>query len=165
MPVIRLCKVALVAAVEFFFTLVAHGNIADYNSNWQFVHHVLSMDTVFPDSTLRWRAITDPSVQELAYWLIIATQIAVAILLWVGVLRLLANLRSPKFDHARSTAVVGLTLGFLLYSVGFVSIGGEWFAMWQSETWNGDMKALTFLTMIALVLIVLLTPDSTSDRA
>jgi predicted small integral membrane protein len=165
MPVIRLCKVALVAAVAFFFTLVAHGNIADYNSNWQFVQHVLSMDTVFPDSTLRWRAITDPPVQELAYWLIIATQIAVAILLWVGVLRLLANLRSPKFDHARSTAVVGLTLGFLLYSVGFVSIGGEWFAMWQSETWNGDMKALTFLTMIALVLIVLLTPDSTSDRA
>lgn len=164
MPVIRLCKVALVAAIALFFTLVAYGNIADYDSNWQFVRHVLSMDTIFPDSTLRWRAITDPSVQEFGYWLIIATQIVVAILLWAGVLRLLANLRGPNFDRARSLAVVGLTLGFLLYSVGFVSIGGEWFAMWQSEVWNGNMKALAFLTMIALVLIALLIPDSASDR-
>jgi predicted small integral membrane protein len=36
--------------------------------------------------------------------------------------------------------------------------------MWQSEVWNGDMKALAFLSMIALVLIMLLMPESASDR-
>ena len=160
MPTIRLCKVALVAAIAFYFTLVAYGNIADYDSNWQFVRHVLSMDTAFPNSALRWRAITDPSMQRFGYWLIIATQAAVALLLWTGVLRLLVCLRSSEFAQACSIAVVGLTLAFLLYAVGFVSIGSEWFAMWQSEVWNADMKALAILAMIALVLIILLMPES-----
>ena len=84
MQIVRLCKTALVAAVAFFFTLVAYGNLTDYGSNWQFVQHVLSMDTTFPDSALRWRAITDPSVQRLGYLLIIATEIVVALILWFG---------------------------------------------------------------------------------
>ena len=60
MVVRRLCQAALVAAVALFFTLVAFGNVTDYQSNWQFVRHVLSMDTTFPNSNLHWRAITDP---------------------------------------------------------------------------------------------------------
>jgi predicted small integral membrane protein len=59
-------------------------------------------------------------------------------------------------------AVVGLVLGFLLYAVGFVAIGGEWFAMWQSEVWNGQQKAFEFLTMISAVLIVLMLPEQAS---
>ena len=159
MQIVRLCKTALVAAVAFFFTLVAYGNLADYGSNWQLVQHVLSMDTTFPDSTLRWRAITDPSLQRLAYLLIIATEIVVALILWFGTLRLLANLSRPDFSAATTTAVGGLTLGFLLYSVGFVSVGGEWFAMLQSEIWNGQQKAFEFLTMIGVVLVILLLPE------
>ncbi len=160
MQIVRLCKIALVAAIAFFFTLVAYGNLADYGSNWQFVQHVLSMDTTFPDSTLRWRAITDPSIQTAAYWLIIAAEMVVALVLWLGVLRLLANIARPDFSRAAPTAVAGLTLGFLLYAVGFVSVGGEWFAMWQSEIWNGQQKAFEFLTMIGAVLIVVLLPES-----
>jgi predicted small integral membrane protein len=159
MLLVRLCKTAFVAAIAFFFTLVAYGNLSDYDSNWQFTQHVLAMDTIFPDSTLRWRAITDPSIQEWAYWSIIAAEIVVAVVLWIGALRLLANLSGPNFANARTTAVVGLTLGFLLYSVGFVSVGGEWFAMWQSETWNGQQKAFEFLTMISAALIVVLLPE------
>jgi predicted small integral membrane protein len=94
------------------------------------------MDTTFPDSALRWRAITDPSIQTAAYWLIIAAEIVVALVLWLGVLRVLANIGRPDFSRATATAVTGLTLGFLLYSVGFVAVGGEWFAMWQSEIWS-----------------------------
>ena len=57
--VVRLCKTALLATVALFFVLVTFGNITDYGTNWQFVRHVLAMDTIFPDSTLTWRAITD----------------------------------------------------------------------------------------------------------
>ena len=89
---VRLSKIALVAAVALFFTLVAFGNITDYNSDWQFVQHVLSMDTTFPDSSLHWRAITDPTIQTAGYWLIIATEIVIAILLWAGALRLLGSI-------------------------------------------------------------------------
>jgi predicted small integral membrane protein len=159
MVIVRLCKIALVAAVAFFFTLVAFGNLTDYGSNWQFVQHVLSMDTTFPDSDLHWRAITSPTIQTIGYWLIIATEIATAVILWLGAFRLLATVRTAEFARARNVAVAGLTLGLLLYAVGFIAIGGEWFAMWQSQTWNGEQKAFDFIAMIGAVLIILLLPE------
>ncbi len=162
---VRLCKTALVASIAFFFTLVAYGNLADYGSNWEFVQHVLSMDTTFPNSALHWRAITDPTLQAAGYWLIILTEIVVALILWIGVIRLLANVNSPAFQAVRSVAVVGLALGFLLYAVGFVAIGGEWFAMWQSQIWNGQQKAFEFLTMISAVLIILMLPEQPSTAS
>jgi predicted small integral membrane protein len=163
MVIVRLCKIAFVAAVALFFTLVAFGNLTDYDSNWQFVQHVLSMDTTFPDSSLHWRAITDPTLQTAGYWLIIATEIVAAILLWAGTLQLLGSLASDGFNRAKSVAVAGLALGFLLYAVGFVAIGGEWFAMWQSQIWNGQQKAFEFIAMIGAVLIILLLPDPAAD--
>jgi len=57
MLVIRAAKVALVAAVALFATLVAFGNMTDYETNFMFVQHVLMMDTLFPVSTIKYRAI------------------------------------------------------------------------------------------------------------
>lgn len=159
MVVIRLCKIALVAASALFFSLVAYGNIADYGSNWLFVQHVLSMDTTFPNSSLHWRAITNPSMQEAGYWLIIAAEMIAAALLWLGAARLLTVAATPAFKGAKGIAVAGLTIGLLLYIVGFIIAGGEWFAMWQSAVWNGQQKAFDFIAMIGLVLVVLLLPD------
>lgn len=163
MRVIRYCKTALVATVALFFTLIAFGNVTDYGSNWQFVSHVLSMDTIFPDSSLRWRAITDPTLQTAAYWLIIGWQILTAAVLWIGTLRLWNAARRSDFGPAKTPAVVGLSLGFLLYALGFLVVGGEWFAMWQSETWNGQQTAFGFIAMIGAVLIILLIPEPASS--
>jgi len=160
MILIRLCKIAFVAAIALFFTFAAFGNLTDYESNWQFVQHVLSMDTTFPDSTLHWRAITDPAYQAIGYWLIIATELSTAVILWLGVWRLLQSVHGTRFGQAKALAIAGLTLGILLYVVGFIVIGGEWFAMWQSEIWNGQEKAFEFVAMIAAVLIVLLLPET-----
>lgn len=157
--IIRLCKVAIVAAVALFFTLVAFGNMIDYQSNWQFVRHVLSMDTTFPASGLHWRAITSPTLQAAGYWLIIAVQMVTAVLLWASAFRLLKAARGPEFARAKDLAVAGLTLGFLLYAVGFVDVGGEWFAMWQSPVWNGQQKAFGFIAMAGIALVIVLLPD------
>jgi predicted small integral membrane protein len=46
-------------------------------------------------------------------------------------------------------------MGFLLYAFGFVVIGGEWFAMWQSKEWNGQAPAHLFLTVTGIVLLFL----------
>ena len=157
----RLCKTALVAAIALFFTLVAFGNMTDYGTNRAFVQHVMAMDTIFPDSTLRWRAVTNPAIQRAAYLLIIAVETTTAVLLWIGVARLLGALRGD-FGAAKGIAIAGLTLGFLLYAVGFVGIAAEWFAMWQSRQWNAQATALSFSTMIALVLLLLLLPEEHS---
>jgi predicted small integral membrane protein len=156
---VRLCKIGIVAAIAFFFTLVAIGNVTDYGTNRAFVQHVMAMDTIFPDSTLHARAITDPAIQRAVYALIIATEAAAAALIWIGAIRLLLALRGD-FRRAKDVAAAGLTLGFLLYAVGFVGIAAEWFAMWQSRQWNAQATALGFSALIALVLIVLLMPET-----
>ena len=159
---IRWAKTAMVAAIATFTTIVAFGNITDYGTNFSFVQHVLSMDSIFERSTIRYRAISSPTLHHVAYLLIIATEATTALLCWIGALALLRNLRSePRvFNRAKTFAVLGLALGFLLWQFGFITIGGEWFGMWQSKQWNGVPSAFRFAMVIITVLIFVALPDS-----
>jgi predicted small integral membrane protein len=165
MLAIRAAKMALVAAVALFASLVTFGNLTDYNTNFAFVQHVLSMDTIFSFSTIKYRAITDPALHHAAYALIIATEGAIAVLCWIGALMLARALRADAgaFNRAKTSAVLGLTLGFLLWQVGFMTIGGEWFGMWMSAQWNGVPSAFRFVMVIIAVLIFVAMPDDELD--
>ena len=68
------------------------------------------------------------------------------------------------FNRAKSLAIAGLTLGFLLWQARFISIGGEWFGMWQSQQWNGVPSAFRFVITIIAVLIFVALPDQELDR-
>jgi len=166
MIAIRAAKAALVAAIALFATLVAFGNLTDYNTNFVFVQHVLSMDSVFPFSTIKYRAITTPALHHAAYAVIIAAEAATAILCWIGAAALARHLRASAsaFNRAKTFAVLGLTLGFLLWQVGFMSVGGEWFGMWQSMEWNGVPSAFRFVMVIVAVLIFVALPDQETER-
>ena len=50
-------------------------------------------------------------------------------------------------------------VGFLLWQVGFIAIGGEWFGMWMSPQWNGIPSAFRYLVMTLGVMIFLSLPD------
>src|SRR5690348_18462961 len=91
MLITRTAKIALVAAVAAFATLVAFGNVTDYATNFAFVTHVLSMDTIFPSSTITYRAITSPALHHAAYALIIAAEALTALLCWIGAVALLRS--------------------------------------------------------------------------
>ncbi len=101
MIAIRAAKIALVAAVALFATLVAFGNLTDYGTNYAFVQHVLSMDTIFPSSQIGYRAVTSSALHHVAYGIIIAAEAATALLCWVGAIALLRRLRA---DAGPSTA-------------------------------------------------------------
>lgn len=161
MIAIRAAKAALVAAIALFASLVAFGNLTDYDTNFAFVQHVLSMDTIYPSSTIKYRAITDPALHHAAYAVIIAAEAATAVLCWIGAVVLVRHIGAAAgtFNRAKSFAVIGLTLGLLLWQVGFMSIGGEWFGMWQSQQWNGVPSAFRFLLTIIAVLIFVAMPD------
>ncbi len=166
MIALRVSKVALVAAVALFDSLVTFGNLTDYDTNFVFVQHVLSMDTIFPFSGIKYRAITTPALHHAAYALIITVQAAAAVLCWIGTAALARRLHADatSFNRSKTCAVLGLTLGFLLWQVGFMSIGGEWFGMWQSKEWNGVPSAFRFLITIIAVLIFVAMPDQELDR-
>jgi predicted small integral membrane protein len=137
--------------------LVAFNNIVDYGDNWAFVHHVMGMDTIFADSTQRWRAIHAAPVQQLFYLAIIATEALSGALLMLGAVALFRQAHSESgFDRALALPVAGLTVAMLLYGAGFVAVGGEWFLMWQSKSWGGSDAAARFFLLNAAVLIVLL---------
>ena len=89
MLAVRVAKIVLIAALAAFAFVVTYDNIADYNSNYEFVRHVLSMDTTFPNNALMHRAITDPRLWTAAYIIIIATEALTSLLLVVGALALL----------------------------------------------------------------------------
>ena len=155
--VIRLCKASLVAAMALLMGLVAFNNIVDYGDNWSFVQHVMGMDTIFPGSTQHWRAIHSAHAQQLFYLAIIGAEALSAGLLMLGAAGLFRQARSERgFDRALALPVAGLTIAMLLYGAGFIAVGGEWFLMWQSQTWTGSAAAARFFLLNAAVLIVLL---------
>ena len=84
---------------------------------------------------------------------------------WAGAYRLFKALKAPasQFNKSKKTAIAGLTLGFLVWQVGFMSVGGEWFGMWMSKEWNGVPSAFRFFTTIILVLIYLNQKDAEND--
>jgi predicted small integral membrane protein len=47
---LRTAKVLLVAGLAIFHTLLVFDNSTDYGSNYQFVRHVLMMDSTFPEN-------------------------------------------------------------------------------------------------------------------
>ena len=69
-----------------------------------------------------------------------------------------------SFNRAKNLAISGLTLGFLLWFTGFMTIGGEWFLMWQSSTWNGQQPAFRFALIILLVLLYVAQEDKDSAQ-
>jgi len=72
MPGFREIKALMVACLALYPLMVAFGNITDREANFVFLQHVMSMDTTFPDNPLMYRAVTSPTLQRLAYALIIA---------------------------------------------------------------------------------------------
>lgn len=158
---LRLAKVLLVAAVGFFYTLVVFNNLTDYGSNYQLVHHVLLMDDTFAGSHGMWRAIHSVADYKIFYDGIIAWEIVTMILCWAGAFQLLRALRGPvaAFDSAKRVAIGALTLSMLMWLVAFLTVGAEWFLMWQSKTWNGQEEAFRMFTVVGIVLLVLAMPE------
>lgn len=159
---LRLSKIVLVASLAAFCFIVTYDNIVDYDSNCAFVQHVLSMDTTFPANTLRSsRAITSPALWRAAYGLIIGMEGLSALAFAVGAIDLARYFRAPagRFHAAKRFVVVGATLAFLLWFTGFMVVGGEYFAMWQSATWNGQQAAFRFYVTVLAVLIFVTMPE------
>ena len=159
--IVRLSKCAPLFAVAIFFSLVVFNNTTDYDSNYQFVRHVLAMDSTFPGNHGLWRALKQPAVHTAFYISIICWETGTGLLCWWGLVRLLRRVKASaaEFQQAKSIAVVGLTLGCLLWLVAFVDVGGEWFLMWQSKTWNGQDAAFRMFVVLGIALIYLTLPE------
>jgi predicted small integral membrane protein len=149
----------LTAIMASYMTLVAFGNITDFDTNQSFVQGVFDMETTFNDDDVMWRAIENDTLANIAYVGIIVWETLAAIVLWWGVVRLIQGFRDGDWHGARSTAGLGLVMMMILFAFGFITVGGEWFSMWQSSTFNGLDPALQNFIMAGVTMILLHLPS------
>ena len=69
------------------------------------------------------------------------------------------NAPGAAFNEAKSLVIAACTFAFLVWFFGFMVVAGEWFAMWQSQTWNGQEAAFRFYMAVLGVLIFVALPD------
>ena len=157
----RTAKLLLLAAIALFYTLVVFNNTTDFDSNYQFVRHVLMMDTTFPGNRGMWRALDAPFWHLGFYFSMIAWEIATMVLSWWGAAVLFHKLRRPaaEFNAAKRIPIAALTAGMLMWLVAFLTIGGEWFLMWQSHLWNGQEAAFRMFVVAGVVFLTMLQPE------
>lgn len=158
---LRLSKILITSLSCVFLIVVVFNNLTDPDSNYQFVKHVLSMDTTFPGNTLMYRAITSPLLHKAFYAGIIGWEAMTCGLIGTGTLRLWKARRADlaTWKKAKGLASLGLTAGLFQWYFIFMTMGGEWFLMWQSKTWNGQDAAFRLFAFMGLTLIFLNQAD------
>ena len=159
---IRASKALLLLALGLYYTLLVFNNTNDYNSNLTFVRHVLLMDTTFPGNNGLWRAIHAPAVPLLFFITIVCWETVTGVLLWWAGFRLIRNLHSSAatFNAAKKLGVMGLTLSLLMWLSAFLTVGNEWFLMWQSKQWSGEQVADHMFAIAGIILLYLVMPDA-----
>ena len=162
---VRVSKAVLVFAIALFYTILVLNNITDYGSNYEFVRHVLMMDSTLPGNHLMWRAVNSPRVHTVFYIGIIAWESVTMLLCWWAGVRLLKSYRADRaqFAAALNVAVIALTTSLLMWLVAFLDVGGEWFLMWQSKMWNGQEEAFRMFTVVGVVFLVVVQREPTPD--
>ena len=156
---IRTVVALLALSTGLQMAFIAFGNITDFGTNQAFVIHVLAMDTTFNSPHTMWRAITSTGVDDAAYIAIIAWEVISAVVL---IAAFVAWVRG-RATGARQLSIIGWLMWVLLFALGFIAIGGEWFEMWQSSKWNGLQPALQNLIIASVGLILTALVERTSD--
>lgn len=164
--VLRYSKIALAFASFLFLFLVVFNNLTDYGSNYAFVENVLGMKDTFEGNKGQWRAINSPVIYHLFYASIILWESAAMVLLAMGTWKLWCSrvAGAKDFNLAKNLVFAGLTLSMLQWYIAFLSVGAEWFLMWQSKTFNGQGAAHRMFVIMGISLIfIAMKDDELSD--
>ncbi len=120
------------------------------------------MDSTFPGNYGMWRAVHSSFVYHSFYDSIICWEALTAALDLDRRGAAVEESCAPRqcaFNLAKRVPVAALTLGLLMWLVAFLTVGAEWFLMWQSKTWNGQEAAFRMFTVVGIILIFLVMPD------
>lgn len=157
---LRLTQIVLSVLLATYGLLVAGTNAADYGVNFEFVRMVAGMSDTF-GALKSGRSIQHPVLLHGMYWLIIAAEAGSGLLCVRGAWLMWQHryTAEAQFEARKRPAVFGLLLGLVLWFGAFVVVGGEWFMMWQSKTWNAQATAFSLSVFYAVVLSILLQKD------
>lgn len=138
-------KIVLIIYFILMVFLFAVNNTFDFDANYQYVKHVLSMDTTSNQSSIR--AIHIPVIYRITYLVIIVWQYLTFLIGLTGLWRFIKKDQIYLVNYA-------LLMAISLYFFGYIIIASEWFLMWQSKIWNGQHTAFQFTILFILLLII-----------
>ncbi|MFS2095658.1 DUF2165 family protein [Pseudomonas sp. Pseusp11] len=152
---IRYSKVILMAYISFFGLLVMFHNFTDYSSNYEYVAHILSMDTTQVNDNIRYRAIDSPMLHHRIYWFVITMEVIYTACCLVGTYHLYRKINESAdvFHEAKKLSIIGLLIAIFIYYVCLQVIGVEWFDMDTSQTWNAKDWARHIVDFILPLMI------------
>lgn len=155
---IRLTKCLFVFSLGILAIIITLNNLQDYALSLKMVKSVMEMKTILPGSKLTYRAIDQSVLHHFALITVILIEAATGILCCFGSYKMFRRLRctANEFNRAKTTAIAGLSVGFLCWQCLFMTVGGEWFGMWMSPIDSGSIQSafrffITFLTVLIYV--------------
>jgi predicted small integral membrane protein len=161
MEPLRLFQALFTGYIGLFAASVVLNNLTDYGTNYNFVRHVMSMDTIFPDCRLTWRRITSRVVHHAAYIFIILLEALTAVLCLWGAWAMwdARGFDTAGFQAAKSLGLWGLGLGFTVWFAIFVIGAGQWWAAWQSKDYSGQDATFRYYVAIGIVFAIVMQPS------
>ena len=155
---LRLAQTITVVFLTLHAALLAFNNLIDYTANFTFVREIMSMSDIFDPARNNWRGSTNPTFHHIFLATIIIWEIVIAFLCGLGCIQQLRHLQAPdsqRFQQAKTLSFYGLILGLGLWLFAFLTVGGEWFLMWQSAHYNAQPTAFHLTTIYLLALVLL----------
>ncbi|TFH82888.1 DUF2165 domain-containing protein [Pseudomonas kribbensis] len=154
---IRRSKVAIVFMVGMLGALIVFSNATDYDSNYIYLGHILSMDTT--GSHLMYRSINSEMMHHRIYWMIMTLETIFTSACLLGGYQLAKNINASdeQFHEAKKYAVLGFLVALFVYYFCLQVIGNGWFDMDQSKDWNAMKWAQSIVDFLlpALIFLVL----------
>ncbi|HZF16635.1 MAG TPA: DUF2165 domain-containing protein [Steroidobacteraceae bacterium] len=154
----RTIKTLLVAGMALFLTLAAFGNITMPDAGFGAVKTAVGMQGTF--HLAMWRSIESPALIWLILGTIAASELAGAVLCWIGAARMWTGRASAAgFAAGKRTARIGLGVVACLYFIAFLVIANEYFLMWQNKDINVLQDAFRLFGAAMLIGLWLNTDD------
>lgn len=124
------------------------------------------MEDTFSRTRNGWRSVNSTFLHHVLFIIIIVRELTMAFFLWLGIFTMKRKMRAAggEFQQAKKYTSTGFTLGVLLWFMGFITMGGEWFLLWQSKTWNVQPTAF-LLTACLLLFLFTITSSTVNIRS
>lgn len=158
---IRISKILLLLCCTLLAGLPGVSNVLDYGVNLVNVQHVLSMDEhIIETSAKTWKAINSPFIHQLFYLLIICGELITLVLgIWGSIDLWRSRHNVQAFNKNKVKGIWALNTGILVFLLGFMVVGGEWFMMWLAPEWNSQQSAFRIVVPFMLALIFISMKD------
>ena len=159
---IRFFKIVFVASISLLCLFYAAQNVANLDACYQAFSYVLARvdHQVYPDSIIP--AIENPALIWALLVVVVALEFAAGLLAARGVWDLWGARKAPAatFNGAKTFALVGCSVGMVVWLGLFAVFGGALFQMWQTDIGGGSMDdAFQFFVVCAVIFLIVNSPD------